>query len=328
MKQQSEAVEARIDTRARIDLMAVHERHSGVVEEDRITFTSWTPVGARKIKKRRFTALALDGRPVLVSKSALDDDDAKVAAEWHKLGRLALPATVDWAKPVEQTEDGFIMTYAASEDLPTALMGTGDRETFAALLTRTVDLVADMHLRGAVTHNDPAARWAAARQYVADPLVSSPALRAALEHALVGPTHGDLAPWNLRYDAETDRVSIIDWEDYRPLGVAGMDLLNLLVTLGLVVFPEYRERGVDWLYDQVLESDHWYALLLRDLLVRYAERTGQLPRRVVDLLPLFCQWLIARISNEGRDPSPLYYGHFIARYTASAPQWVKELPDE
>ena len=289
-----------------------------------ITYRSWTPVGARTKKKRRFTLLARDGEPMLVSKSALDPDDGKVAGEYDKLTSGSLPPTILYARPVARTEAGFIMNYVPAADLPDALLKSDD---FAALLERTVDLVARMHSHGAVRLADPELRWTVARQYVTEPCTARPELRAAIDGALLGPTQGDLAPWNLRHDPSTGQIRIIDWEDYRPLGIAGMDIVNLLVTLGLVVFPEYRERGHDWLYDQVLESEHWYALLLRRLVVRYAARVGTPPRLVIDLLPFHCQWLIARIGAEGRDSAPLYYRHFLDRYTNLAPRWVEELAD-
>jgi hypothetical protein len=287
-----------------------------------ITYRSWTPLGARLKKRRRFTLLARDGEPLLVSKSAVDDDDEKVAGEYDKLTGSSMPPGIRYALPVARTEAGFIMTYAPAVDLPDALLESGD---FAALLERTVDLVAGMHRHGAVRLAEPEQRWATARQYVPDPCTARPELHAAIDGALFGPTHGDLAPWNLRHDGASGRISIIDWEDYRPVGMVAIDVVNLLVTLGLVVFPEYAERGYDWLYEQVLESDHWYALLLRRLVVRYADKVGTAPRGVVDLLPFHCQWLIARISAEGRDPAPFYYGHFLDRYVDRPPRWVKDV---
>jgi hypothetical protein len=310
-----------VDAAARERLREAYDRTTPGGGE--ITYRSWTPVGARRKKQRRFTLLARDGEPLLVSKSALDHDDPKVAGEFEKLTGISLPPAISYARPVARTGAGFVMTYAPAADLPDALE-SGD---FAARLERTVDLVAVMHGHGGQRLAGPQRRWAAARQYVAEPCTARPELRTAIDHALLGPTHGDLAPWNLRHDPATGRISIIDWEDYRPVGIAAVDVVNLLVTLGLVVFPEYRERGHDWLYDQVLESDHWYALLLRRLVTRYAARMGTPPWLVIDLLPFHCQWLIARIGAEGRDPGPLYYGRFLDRYAERAPRWVRELPD-
>lgn len=312
-----------VDAAACEQLREVYERTT-TAGGGELTFRSWTPVGARRIKQRRFTLLARNGEPLLVAKSALDHDDAKVSGEYDRLVGARLPVTVRFARPVARTDSGFIMTYAPAADLPDALLECDD---FSALLARTVDLVAGMHRRTAKRPTDPERNWAVARQYVSDPCAARPALRAAIEGALVGPTHGDLAPWNVRHDPATGSLTIIDWEDYRPAGIAAMDVVNLLVTLGLVVFPDYRERGHDWLYDQVLDSDHWYALLLRNLVIRYARRTGTSPRQVIDLLPFHCQWLTARISAEGRDPTPLYYGSFLARYADRAPRWVEELAD-
>ena len=326
MLQRGSRLEVAVDAAAEAALLAAHERMEGRTE-GLVTFRSWTPIGARTKRKRRFTALIVDGSPALVSKMALDREDRKVAGEWIKLTGLSLAGVINHPRAIGQIGDGFIMTYAPGHDLPDALLGLDSQEQFAELLTQAVELVATMHLHGAICDRDPCKRWDAARQYVDQPYATETRFRTALEQAIICPTHGDLAPWNLRYDRATARITIVDWEDYLPLGIAGMDVVNLLITLGLVVFPNYRERGLDWLYDQVLNSNHWYALLVREEINHYASLTNQQPRVVIDLLPFFCQWLIARIENEGRDASSLYYKCFASRYIAQAPTWVEELPN-
>jgi hypothetical protein len=326
MARQCSRDEDELDLSARQWLSDTHQRVTGVRGDDDVSFRSWTPVSARTTRRRRFTALQSGGRTLLVSKSAYDEDDHKVAGEWNKLSRISLPPRLDHTRAVARTDHGFVMAYVPGVDLPDVLVASGDARKFATLLGRTIDLLAGMHLHAAVPTSDARMQWSVAEQYVPEPADARSALIAAVENALVGPTHGDLAPWNVRYDEATDRITLIDWEDYRPIGISGIDVINLLVTFGLVVFPEYRERGFEWLYGQVLEGDHWYAILLRRLVMRYAALVGTSPRLVIDLLPFFCQWLIARISSDGRDPAPLYYGYFLTRYVESAPQWVAELP--
>ncbi|GAA3440206.1 phosphotransferase [Kutzneria kofuensis] len=284
-----------------------------------VSFRSWTPVGARKIRKRRFTMLVADGTPALVCKTALDIDDAKVGAEATKLDTLDLPASLTRARVLSRHEGGFVMTYVPALDLPDALAGRS-QESFATLLGRAVELVAALHRHSRVD-GDVTRRRAVAGQYVAEELLHRPELRAAVDVAVLAATHGDLAPWNVRHDPETDRLSLIDWEDYRHCGIAGIDIVNLLTTLGLVVFPEYRTRGLDWLYDQIFGGSHWYSRLVHDLIVRYATATGQAPGAVLDLLPFHCAWMTTRITAEGRDPSQLYYATFLRRYVSQPPGW-------
>ena len=315
-----------LDVSARQWLLSAHRERSAGNGGD-LSFRSWTPVSARTKKKRRFTVLADAGTPLLVAKSAIDDDDEKVAGEWDKLSAMALPPAIRHPRAVARTDRGFVMTYMPTDDLPNALLPCSDAAALATVLERAVDLLATMHLHAAPRSPDAEQRCTVAAQYVPQPCQASPQLQIALERALLGPTHGDLAPWNVRYDGARELISIIDWEDYRPIGIAALDVLNLLVTLGLVIFPDYQVRGMNWLYEQLLEGDHWYALLLRALIARYARRTGQSPRMVIDLLPFHCRWMMNRLRAEGRDPDPLYYGPFSARYAERAPRWVAELPD-
>lgn len=315
--------EAEVDAVAESVLLDVHRRMGGEGGGE-ITFDSWTPRSVRLRRKRRFTALAVDGAPRLVAKTSLDGDDAKIAREWDRLATLSLPPVVRHPRGIQRIPGGFVMTYAPSEDLPDALVRLGP-DGFRPVLARAVELLAAMHLHGAPAATDPARGWEAARRYVAEPACETPRLRAAIEGAHVGPTHGDVAPWNVRHDARDGGISLIDWEDFQPLGIAAIDVINLLLTLSVVVFPEHPEHGWGWLYGRVLESDHWYASLVREQLVRYAALTGQPARGVVDLIPFFCQWLITRISNEGRDPAPLYYATFRARYVSAPPRWVEAL---
>lgn len=284
-----------------------------------VSFESWTPVGARKIRKRRFTTLVADGTPVLVCKTALDLDDAKVGVEAAKLDDLDLPPSLARPRVLSRHDGGFVMTHVPAMDLPDALAGRSP-EAFAALLGRAVDLIADLHQHSRVD-GDVSQRRAAAAQYVAEAELDRPELRRAVDVAVLASTHGDLAPWNVRHDPGDERTSLIDWEDHRTCGIAGIDVVNLLTTLGLVVFPEHRTHGLDWLYDQIFGGRHWYSRLVHDLVVRYAAATGQPPGAVLDLLPFHCRWMTTRISAEGRDPSQLYYDSFLRRYAAQPPRW-------
>jgi hypothetical protein len=319
------SAETELDALAEASLAVAFERMGGSTEAE-VSFRFWTPAGLRTRRRRRFGALIAAGRPILVSKMPLDSEDRKVAGEWEKLASLSMLSCGCHPRPVERTEAGFVMTYAPAVDLPDILVGSDQPERVAALIGEIVGLIATMHLRHAPSASNRRYAMQLARSYVdADKLGGASCQ--ALERAMVGPTHGDLAPWNIRYDAMTKRFTLIDWEDYRPIGIPGLDVMNLLLTLGVVVFPDVHEKGYDWLYDQVMTGDHWYALVLRRAVVRYASLTRQSARMIVDLLPFFCFWMIARIESEGRDPGVFYYAPFAAQYRARPPDWVMELPD-
>jgi hypothetical protein len=311
------------------DLLRVHNGLAVAKETNpELTYSSWTPAGMRTIRKRRFTALSVDGVPTLVSKVALDDEDVKVAREWEILTSLHLPNQISTSVPVAETPTGFIMGWAAGRDLPDALRPFIGTDTGVRLLEQTIDLISSMHLMSA-THNPSREEAdAAAAQYIDLKDLQRIGLSESVHGALVGPTHGDLAPWNIRYDDKTDSFTFIDWEDFRPAGIASMDVLNVLITLSLAIYPDYKDHGFDWLYEKLFESDDWYALQLPSLIQRYARAIGKSERSVMNLVPFFCLWLPARLRAEGRDPAGLYYDRFSERYRTTPPQWVKDLPDE
>jgi hypothetical protein len=58
----------------------------------------------------------------------------------------------------------------------------------------------------------------------------------------------------------------------------------------------------------------------------YGEITGQPAGHLARLLPLFCQYMINRISAEGRDPSRFFFGPFRQRFIAEELPWLATLP--
>jgi hypothetical protein len=291
---------------------------------DSITYRSWTSSGVRTTKQRRFTVMLVNNVPRFVSKVSLDPTDDKVVREGIILAQLSLPASLRCPHLAAFIEGGFIMSYLPTMDLPNVLTEHTSAK-LTSLVDRTISIMADMHVRNATTEPGLNLRRHAVGKYVDNPYTDEKRFRTALSKALIGPTHGDLAPWNIRYDPDSDDIGVLDWEDYQSFGVPAVDIINLLLTLGLVVFPSFQQNGFDWLFQQVLNSSHWYALFLRDAIRNYAHLTSQEPRLVIDLLPLFCQWLSARIEREGRDTRGLYYGRFFTLYTQDPPTWADDL---
>jgi Phosphotransferase enzyme family len=284
----------------------------------------WTPNSARRTRRRFFLRLDVGGVPRLVAKVPLVGSDPKLRREATVLGLLDEDLPVHRPRLVAPLEDGFVMTYLPGSDLPDVLDGPLTAERLSRVLSPVVDAVADLHLTSTIGSDRGRGR-VAALQYVTDPPTGQPHLDEALDAALVAPTHGDLGPWNVRFEPASGRVLILDWEDYRPAGIAALDVLNLLLTCGLLAFPDYRSRGFDWLYGQMFLSANWWRGVLVQCVMRYCARTGQDPRQIFDLTPLFCLWLITRIEAEGRDSGSLFYGTFLRRYLDGRPAWVAAL---
>lgn len=281
-------------------------------DRDRLTFEHWVPRSERKQRQRLFVASVLDGAPRYVAKVALDPEDAMVGREWRILRALHEGATTV-PSPVAALERGFAMASVGSRDLPDALRDA-DPATWRRLLVRGAEIGARVHLSDERAVGDTTAPPTA-------PLESGHDLPGetveALARARVGAVHGDMGPWNFRV-ADDGALSLIDWEDYAPRGICALDVLNLLLTASLVAYPEYRERGFDWLFGRLYDGDDPYHDAVRAALSRYEEVTGEAPATVLALTPVFCGAMIRRIRAQGRPVDHLFFGP-LAAYFADRP---------
>ena len=307
---QRESAEAVAD-----ELAALHLDVDGA-GRDRLSFDAWIPRSARKQRQRLFVRSTLDGTPRLVAKVPLDPEDSMVDREWDVLSSPA-GVGVPSPQPVARLRRGFVMTYVPARDFPQAMTEAPARD-WPAMLGAAVDLAAVLHTSDGGASREPAA--AVAARYLPDLAGVPEATLRYLDGAAVGPAHGDLGPWNLRV-AEDGGIAIIDWEDYRAVGLPALDVLNIVLTAGLVAFPEYETRGFDWLYDRVFHEDNEFRSAADHALRRYAARTGGEVHDLVQLTPLFCRWMIRRIEDQGRPAGHLFFGPFADRFAAEGGRW-------
>ncbi|MBM2620375.1 phosphotransferase [Actinoplanes sp. LDG1-06] len=292
------------------ELSALHRDLDGA-GRDRLSFDAWVPRSARKQRQRLFVRSSVDGVPRLVAKVPLDLEDTMVDREWDVLSAPA-GVGVPSPQPVARLRRGFAMTYVPSRDFPQA-MSEAPAHEWPALLGAAVDLAAVLHTSDGDASRESAAEVAA--RYLPGLAGIGPNTLRYLDGAAVGPAHGDLGPWNLRVDGDGG-LAIIDWEDYRPVGLPALDALNIVLTAGLVAFPDYVDRGFDWLYDRVFHEDNPFRTAADHALRRYAERTGSQVHDLLQLTPLFCRWMIRRIEDQGRPAGHLFFGPFAARFEA------------
>ncbi|MFF8633691.1 aminoglycoside phosphotransferase family protein [Streptomyces pilosus] len=318
----ADLVERTVDTDEITRLMlAAHLARTGrgEVSPERVDTSTWTPAGARKSRRRTFVRLDIDGEAVAVAKIPLSHSDPKLAGELEVLRSFRPPLPLGCPEPLDALAGGFTMSYLPGVDLPTAAAAADTPEGLWRMLRPAVDRVVELHRSGPAVSTTPERALETAAHYVRTPEFGVRYADEALRSALLAPTHGDLGPWNVRCDPRDGTARVLDFEDYRTTGIAAMDVVNLLVTTALAVFPDYQERGFDWLYDQVFGGAHWFGSVLARGLDHYGAHTGQRPDRVLDLLPFTCQWLIERIEAEGRDTSRLFYRTFVERYLEQRP---------
>lgn len=288
------------------ELRALHDP----AERPRLQMRHWVPRSERKESQRLFVSSTVDGTARYVAKVALDTDDAMVAQEWVTLTRLASTSIVV-PRPVREVPRGFVMANVGVRDLPDALAGA-DAPALTALLVQGVELGAAVH-----TANGPLDRDAAALEHVGEEaLATYPSVtREALAHAGAGAVHGDMGPWNFRVD-DAGSVALIDWEDFAPRGVCALDVLNLVLTAGLVAYPRYRERGFGWLFDEMFGGDGPYQDAATAALDRYEQLTGEAPDVVLALTPVFCDGMVRRIRAQRRPTDHLFFQPLADRFRA------------
>jgi hypothetical protein len=296
-------------------LARLHLQHDGA-GRDRLRFRTWVPQGARKRRRRLFVESRLDGVARYVAKLPLDPEDGMVAREWTVLRRLG-EFNLSRPRPVRELAPGFVMTYVPYNDFPDRMRQAAPG-VWPSLLRRGVETAAALHLhRRPATGVSPVAVGATYLPGLVG--LDEPVFR-ALERATIGVAHGDMGPWNFRID-EHGRVSLIDWEDYRAVGLPALDVLNLVITAALVAYPDYPQRGYDWLYERVFHDQNPYRAAADHALRRYCLLVGGEVEDLVQLLPLFCKSMIHRIQCQGRSTDQLFYGPFAARFAAERTTW-------
>jgi hypothetical protein len=150
----------------------------------------------------------------------------------------------------------------------------------------------------------------------------------AVERARIGHAHGDMGPWNIRYNPITRAVRIIDWEDYRPQGLPALDILNFVVTLPLLLYPEHAKERWDRLFDLAFCQSRKYRTLAKASLSAWAARTGSSARDTMALLPAFCAAMVARIEQEGRSSRGMFFDTFAERFVCTRLPWIESLDEE
>lgn len=268
-------------------------------------FRQWIPRSERRHRQRLFVGVTVAGVPRFVAKVALDPADAKVSGEWANL--MALRGRIDVPEPMGPIERGFVMGHVGTGDLPTAL-ADADAERWHELLQRSVATAATVHGSVPVAVGAPTG---GTHDLSGLPDVTL----SAVARSRRGPVHGDLGPWNVQVD-EAGATRLLDWEDYQPDGLVGLDVLNLVLTAGLIAYPAYRERGFAWLFDRMYGDEGPYQSAARSALQRYGELTGESPEHVLALTPVFCAAMEHRIAAEGRPTEHLFFGPLRRRFTA------------
>lgn len=280
---------------------------------------TWRPSGARKTRVREFVVGRVRGVPTYIAKMPLSMDDRKVLREYTVLSRMKR-ARVRTPQPLAKIRRGFVMQYVGTDDFPDVFAAAPDDAARTKLVLGVVDAMAAFHT--ASTHlRALSASESAVRQYVPSWSPSDPLAQTALQSTPVGPAHGDLGPWNIRCTPNCQEFYFIDWEDYRPVGLPLIDLLNFVMTLPLLIYPDYRLIGFERLYELAFLRHGSFGSLAGAALRRYAAGTGLSPGSVLPLIPFYCETMLERLRGEQRLTDSFFYGPFQARFELESIPW-------
>jgi aminoglycoside phosphotransferase (APT) family kinase protein len=261
-----------------------------------------------------------------MAKFASRDDDLRVRREACLLKGLCR-AGVPAPRFLGAVEGGFLMEYIGTHDLPDVLRSLESDDQWQTLVGMVVAGIAELHSRPVrlAGNGNGTAAAAIVRKHVGPWQTSDREARRTLAAARIGPTHGDLGPWNIRFDSATGSVRFLDWEDYTGRGVQALDLLNFVFTLPLILYPDFREIGFARLYDLTFRQETRFGAIAACALNRYAAARGVRPRDLVALFPVYCQAMIVRFERQGRSVADLFYRPFQQWFKLEEVAWLSRL---
>jgi aminoglycoside phosphotransferase (APT) family kinase protein len=293
------------------------------LQNQSLRLETWQPNNSRKNRVRQFITLRLDEEPLYIAKIPLSPEDHKVAREYEileQLKELNAPTT----QPLHPVARGFIMRYLGSEDFPQVLSVNDNLDKWLELVTGIVDAIIAFQSKLLIPETGIKPEIAA-QAYVDDWQPSDDVTRQSLAVARVGAAHGDLGPWNVRYDRQTKTIGIIDWEDFRPHGLPALDILNFVFTLPLLIYPDYRQIGFERLHELTFHQLGLFSHVATRGLNRYARAMKVRTLDLVALLPLYYQAMIVRIRRENRPVHNLFYTPFQQLFSMERIVWLSLL---
>ncbi|HWD55844.1 MAG TPA: phosphotransferase [Acidimicrobiales bacterium] len=290
-----------------------------------VTLSTSVPRRERQHRRalREITVLRYRGEPLYVAKVPLGDDDGRVAAEYGKLRALGKASL---CRPLRRAGQGYVMSYVPAADVPDLFLGLSADSQLGLCLSVVNEVVR------LARHDPDRIIWGdddpleVLRSCGVDPeRFAGTRTLAAARRALVGPAHGDLAAWNVRFDPLTGRVAFVDWEDYCQVGLPALDVVNFLATLAVLLYPDAQTW--DELFADCFERPGTYRELVRSSIRHWTALTGSGGRDTLELLPAYCAAMVHRVTREGRSADHLFFTTFGRLFPSARLAWMDELDD-
>lgn len=302
-----------------------HQRKSDQGFFDRVTIVTRATSRLQGQKSRRFVTVSTNDTPRFIAKVALDGADGKVNREYeilvHLTGKL-FSTTV----PVYKLSHGFIMEYISGSDFPELFQASDSIEVRIAMVESVVREMVEVH-QTPLSLTIPLSELDVFRRCREKQTVYDELTQNALESLKLGPMHGDLGPWNIRINLEKGSVYFLDWEDFYPVGMPVLDMLNFLTTMALLIRSRNLEQDFRELYSASFEQDSEFGFLFSRGLNLYSSLTSVKPLHCLALLPVFCQYMRNRLREQGRDENLMFYPVFEQKFDIGKIAWLHRLND-
>jgi len=132
----------------------------------------------------------------------------------------------------------------------------------------------------------------------------------------VGVMHGDFDPFNII--VSRNRISFIDWEDYRENGLCEIDFVHFITMLWIIINKHHNltlEDKAKKIVEDVFKLDKFKVLFGKYSSISHTERN-----RLLELFPAYCDLSVARLKRNKRD----WKGFVYLALKKESKKWLRQ----
>lgn len=273
-------------------------------DDEQILDCNQTNSGGRRNEKPRIYLSLRTSKRSLFVKYSLKERPNIFQREYDALAKQEENGFII-PKPIGLIDRGIVLSFVDGQPIEEIIIQSGLSENLDLLIDAVI-AIARFHIKH--TYN-PREEDVGKIYKEVTKVAMSDKQENLLKHARFGFTHGDLDPFNTFFDSSKRRFSLIDWEDFREVGIQVLDIIHFVVMLGVIANPKC---GHDFLYENVFgeRKGNIYLHLLRT----YCNETKTSFSKLLEFIPIYCDAQNYRLIKAGRDTTPFLYNKFKEIY--------------